>query len=479
MAKLLVVDDDVRISQLLGEEFSRHGHRVAIANSLHSTRQQVAVSTPDVVFLDVQLPDGSGLDVIQELKKAPSNPEVIILTGYGNPEGAEIAILNGAWDYLEKPISLDKLQLALNRALEYRQQKQKAGRGAAVLERSQIIGGSPALLECLKEVAQAAQSEASVLVYGETGVGKELISRAIHCNSLRRDMPFVVVDCAALPDNLVESVLFGHEKGAFTGAESRSSGLLAKAHGGTLFLDEVGEFPLEMQRKLLRALQEHRFRPVGANQEVESDFRVVAATNRDLEAVCEEGGFRPDLLFRLKAITVRVPPLLERVEDIKAIASHFCAQLCERYGMPTKGFSPDFFESLESYDWPGNVRELKNTIDWVLARALDLPTLFSAHLPVSIRAKLARDAVGDSLAASLSEAEAPALADGGPDQEPNVDLESLKSYRSQAADLAERRYLQALLARFGDCPQEAQRISGLSKARYYALLQKHRLSLEK
>jgi len=328
-------------------------------------------------------------------------------------------------------------------------------------------------------VAQASQSEASVLVYGETGAGKELISRAIHQNSQRRDMPFVVVDCAALPENLVESVLFGHEKGAFTGAESRSSGLLAKAHGGTLFLDEVGEFPLELQRKLLRALQERKFRPVGASREVESDFRVVAATNRDLEAMCELGGFRPDLLFRLKAITVLVPPLRERVEDVKAIASHFCAQLCERYGMPTKGFSPDFFESLESYDWPGNVRELKNTIDWVLARALELPTLFSAHLPVGIRAKLARDAVGDSLASGLSGLDAPALSAGGQGQEPDLESESLKSYRSRAAELAERRYLQALLARFGDNPQEARRISGLSKARYYALLQKHHLSMEK
>jgi two-component system NtrC family response regulator len=484
MALILIVDDDSRISQLLAEQFVRHGHQALTAGSLAQARHMADVNPLDVVFLDVQLPDGSGLDAIREMRDAQSDPEVIILTGFGDPEGAEMAILNGAWDYLEKPISLDHLQLALNRALEYRQQKTKSSGVATVLDRGQIIGDSPALLRCLKDVAQAAHSDASALVAGETGVGKELISRAIHHNSPRREGAFVVVDCAALPESLVESTLFGHEKGAFTGAETRVAGLLAKAHGGTLFLDEVGELPLDMQRKLLRALQEHKFRPVGGSREVESDFRVVAATNRDLDAMCQGGRFRPDLLYRLKVITVKVPPLRERHSDIKPIASFFCAKLCERYGIPYKGFSPGFFDTLESYDWPGNVRELKNTIDWVLARALDQPTLFSVHLPTNIRAKLARESIGDMAAGSIESA-TPVIREDNFSKplmaldEPDPGRQTLKDYRGKASELAEKCYMQALLSRHVDTPREAQRMSGLSKARYYALLKKHQLSPEK
>ncbi|MFH2124938.1 MAG: sigma-54 dependent transcriptional regulator [Pseudomonadota bacterium] len=483
MALILVVDDDHIISQLLAEEFTRHGHHSVTANSVASARRTAAARHPDVVFLDVQLPDGSGLDIIGELKETPAKPEVVIFTGFGNPEGAEMAIRNGAWDYLEKPISMDRLHLALSRALEYRKQKKKAGRVSVVLDRGQIMGDSPAMQRCLGTVAEIAGSEASVLVWGETGVGKELISRAIHRNSPRKERAFVVVDCAALPANLVENILFGHEKGAFTGAANRASGLLAQADGGTLFLDEVGELTLDIQRKLLRALQEHKFRPVGGGGEVASDFRVVAATNRDLDAMCQEGRFRPDLLYRLKGITVRVPPLRERGKDIKPIASTFCAELCERYGIPYKGFAPDFFESLEAHDWPGNVRELKNTIEWVLARALDQPTLFTAHLPTNLRAKLARESVGDmALSPFVQELhyyDDPTAVSGLALDQPDTDSQTLKDYRVMAAEAAERRYLQALLASHGGDPRRAQSVSGLSKARYYALLKKHGLSPEK
>jgi len=483
MALILVVDDQDKISQLLAEEFIRRGHEAITANSVASARRTAARRHPDVVFLDVQLPDGSGLDIIDELKETQAKPEVIIFTGFGNPEGAEMAIRNGAWDYLEKPISMDRLQLALSRALEYRQQKKKAGRVSVVLDREQILGDSPAMQRCLATVAEIAGSEASVLVWGETGVGKELVSRAIHRNSPRKERAFVVVDCAALPANLVESILFGHEKGAFTGAANRASGLLAKADGGTLFLDEVGELTLDIQRKLLRALQEHKFRPVGGGREIASDFRVVAATNRDLDAMSQEGRFRPDLLYRLKGVTVRVPPLRERVKDIKPIASTFCAELCERNGIPYKGFAPDFFESLEAHDWPGNVRELKNTIEWVLAQAFDQPTLFPAHFPTNLRAKLARESVSDLAMAPLiqdpnnydDQTAVAGLALAGPD----IASQKFKDYRVMAAEAAEKRYMQALLGNYGEDPRQAQRVSGLSKARYYALLKKHRLSPEK
>jgi two-component system NtrC family response regulator len=483
MALILVVDDDDRISRLLAEEFTRLGHRTLTAGSVAGARREAGAHQLDVVFLDVQLPDGSGLDIISELKDTPAKPEVIIFTGYGNPEGAEMAIMNGAWDYLEKPISLDRLHLALGRALAYRAQKKKAGQVAAVLERGGLLGDSPAMQACLNTVAEVAGSDASVLVWGETGAGKELVSRAIHLNSPRKEGAFVVVDCAALPENLVESLLFGHEKGAFTGAHSRATGLLAKAHGGSLFLDEVGELSLDIQRKLLRALQEHKFRPVGGGQEVESDFRVVAATNRDLDAMSAEGRFRPDLLYRLKGMSIRVPPLKERAQDIKTIASSFCAELCERSGIPSKGFAPDFFEALEAYDWPGNVRELKNTMEWVVARALDQPTLFRAHLPLNIRAKLARESVGEAAPppgeTERLEDDGQAFIPGLAVAPPEIVSQTLKDYRGIAAEAAEKIYLQALLKRHGAEPRQAQRMSGLSKARYYALLKKHQLSPEK
>ena len=468
MANILVVDDDKRICQLLLEFFSGLGHEVDSASTLEAALRQAQEGVWDVVFLDVQMPDGSGLDLIKPLRQIPQAPEVIILTGHGNAEGARIAIGNGAWDYLEKPPTLDQLRLALGRVLEYRLQKSLAS-PARVLDRGEIVGESPALRNCLDAVASAAPSEASVLVMGETGTGKELVSRAIHRNSPRRDQAFVVVDCAALPPTLVESTLFGHEKGSFTSAGSRFGGLLRKADGGTLFLDEVGELPMEVQKKLLRALQERRFLPLGSDREVRSNFRVVAATNRDLDEMARQNLFRRDLLFRLGALQITVPPLRERMEDMKPLAMHFCQKLCDAYEVPSKGFSPDFFEALSHYHWPGNVRELANTMENVLTVALDLPILFAAHLPLDLRIKLVARRSG------LEESQAgEALGSGAPPQ-PDLESTTLKDYRNQAADEAENIYLRHLLARHRDQPALAQQISGLSKSRFYSLLQKHGL----
>jgi two-component system NtrC family response regulator len=467
MARILIVDDDPKICELLSTVFRQGGHETVQARTLAAAREQAGDHPHDVVFLDLQMPDGSGMDHIQPLAASPGRPEIIILTGHGSPDGAELAITSGAWDYLEKPPTLKDLHLCLRRALDYHSQK-SAPSPATVLDRSGLVGDSPALNACLAAAAQAAASEASVLVTGETGVGKELVSEAIHRSSPRRQKAFVVVDCAALPETLAESILFGHQKGAFTGAVQRSAGLLAEAHGGTLFLDEVGELPLEMQKKLLRALQERRFRPVGAEREASSDFRVVAATNRDLEAMTEEGSFRRDLWFRLQAMQVEVPPLRERKSDLKPLTQHFCNQLCERYGINSKGFSPDFFEALEQHHWPGNVRELANTVEWVLARALEAPTLFARHLPTAIRAKAARQ----RLAAEPPAGPAPSPPAG----QPPLESLSLKEYRNQAADRAEREYLAHLLERHGDDPGRAQEVAGLSKSRFYSLLQKHGLT---
>jgi two-component system NtrC family response regulator len=273
-----------------------------------------------------------------------------------------------------------------------------------------------------------------------------------------------VVDCTALPENLVESVLFGHVKGAFTGADRDQDGLIAQADGGTLFLDEVGELPLEIQKRFLRVLQEKRFRRVGGKRERQSEFRLIAATNRDLDEMVERGRFREDLLFRLRALTIELPPLRNRREDIKPLALHHITALCDQYGTDTKGFSPDFFDVLAAYDWPGNVRELNQAMEQALASAGPEPVLFPKDLPTEIRVSLARKSVGE-----------PSSAIGGTygDLESLEELPTIQQLRDGVIADAEERYLRELLARSGGEIEECCRISGLSRSRLYSLLKKH------
>jgi two-component system NtrC family response regulator len=302
----------------------------------------------------------------------------------------------------------------------------------------------------------------NVFLTGETGTGKELFARAVHENSPRAKGNFVVVDCTALPETLVESLLFGHEKGSFTGAEKSRDGLIRQAHCGTLFLDEVGELPLMMQKAFLRVLQEHRFRPVGGSREIDSDFRLVAATNRNLEQMVERGQFREDLLFRLRSFVIELPPLRERPEDIQELARYYADRFCERYGLAPKGFSPEFINILLAYTWPGNVREFVHTMERVLAAARFEPTLFTKHLPTNIRIEVTRAAVEhDSPLASP--------ASGGTVQT----LLKLNDYRDAVYNDAEKNYLYDLLALAGQNIPEACRVSGLSQSRLYALLKKH------
>ena len=315
-------------------------------------------------------------------------------------------------------------------------------------------------------VAQAAATEVNVLINGATGTGKELFARAIHLNSSRASKNFVVIDCAALPENLVESALFGYEKGAFTGADKSSNGLVAQAHGGTLFLDEVGELPENMQKAFLRVLQERRFRPLGGKREIESDFRLVAATNRDLDEMVQQGKFRQDLLFRLRSLVINLPLLKERNGDLAELVSHHTTRLCQRQGLPPKRFSPEFLSALAAYDWPGNVRELVNVLDTTLAAALWEPTLFPQHLPPYLRTKLVR--------ASMQKPKN----DAG-DQEtfsPASRFSSLGELRKIVLAKAERRYLQDLLQQVNGNIKMACQISGLSRTRLYTLLKHYGIS---
>jgi two-component system, NtrC family, response regulator len=458
VADVLVVDDDELICDLLADVVKGLGHGAQCAYTLAKALHETSSRPYDVVFLDINMPDGNGLDALPRIRQATSAPEVIIITGLGDPDGAEIAIRNGAWDYIQKSSSTKEITLALIRALQYREEK-KARPPLSVLKTGGIIGSSEEIVSCLDIMAQAAMSDASVLITGETGTGKELFARAIHENSSRARHNFVVVDCTALPETLVESVLFGYEKGAFTGADRSRDGLVRQSHRGTLFLDEIGELPLALQKTFLRVLQEHRFRPVGAENEVESDFRLVAATNRNLDDMVASSRFRMDLLFRIRTFAVELPALRVRRKDVKELAIHFMTRFCERYKIGTKGFSPEFFDALIACDWPGNVRELLGAMEWAITVARQEPTLYPKHLPTEIRVKVARSAV-----------KAPAHAGG---EDSATALCPIEAYRDQM----ESTYLHELIAATNGDIKAACRISGLSRSRLYALLKKHNVAV--
>ncbi len=468
MAKILIIDDDESICTSLSHMVKRMGHNVICSNTLLNGLALLAVDTFDVVFLDVRMPDGNGLEALPKIEEAPSSPEIIIMTGYGDPDGAELAIKSGAWDYIEKGASTKEITLPLVRALQYREHKLSCmtAKNIVVLKREYIIGNSSKLNACLDIVAQAAGSNASVLITGETGSGKELFARAVHENSHRAKGNFVVVDCAALPETLVESLLFGHEKGAFTGADQARDGLIRQANSGTLFLDEIGELPLLMQKAFLRVLQEHNFRPVGGQREVASDFRLVAATNRDIDGMVKNGGFREDLWYRLKSFVITIPPLRERSEDIKELIRYHLDRFCDQYDFSPKAFSPEYLDILTQYNWPGNVRELVNTIERSIIAARFEPTLFPKHLPHEIRIKVAQ--------ATVSHA-SPSNINSKPIGTKYKTLPPMHEYRESIFSQAEKQYLNELMELAENKLDSASSISGLSQSRLYALLKKYNI----
>jgi two-component system, NtrC family, response regulator len=465
IANILIIDDDEGFCYMMNHLVEHLGHKAISVYSLKDGLKQAATHPYDLVFLDVNLPDGNGLDALQEIRTAPSLPEVIIITAKGASDGAEIAIQNGAWDYIQKPSTLKEISLPLLRALQYREEKQDSVQPTA-LKMEGIIGESPVMKERMNRVVQAARSEANVLITGETGTGKELFARAVHENSPRAKNSFIVVDCGAMPENLVESMLFGHEKGAFTGASASQPGLLLQAHGGTLFLDEVGELAMNLQKAFLRAIQERRFRPIGSKEEIESDFRLIAATNRDLDDMVEKGGFRNDLLFRLRAFTFDLPPLRQRREDIWELVMFHMGRICKQTGSGIKGISPDFFEALSDYQWPGNVRELLQSLEMALAVAGDAQTLFPYHLPNRIRINVSQQLI--------KKKEATSQLHQGPAS--GRTLPSLRDYRRQLIADGEKQYLEDLMSITDGHMEQACGISGLGRARIYGLLKQYGIS---
>lgn len=487
MARVLIIDDDGLTRETLAGIVCHLGHEVRTAETLAEGQNQALIGQYDVVLLDVRLPDGDGLSLLPDLKELPNAPEVIIITGYGDPDGAELAIRGGAWDYIEKSSSRNRINLSLARALQYRAGRQVETKPVA-LKKEGIIGEGPKMAACYDRLVQAAATNANVLLTGETGTGKELFAWAIHQNSARQTRPFIIVDCAALPETLTESVLFGHEKGAFTGADSTRIGLLKQADTGTLFLDEVGELPLSLQKAFLRAVDTKKFRPIGGQKEIESNFRLIAATNRNLEAMVGQGLFRPDLLFRLRAILIELPPLRHRLEDLKDLVVYHLGEICTHHRAAIKGFTQDFLEILVSYPWPGNVRELVHTLEMAYASALDEPILDAWHLPTALRVHAARAAVGQETRRTSGPGN---LKKSSTEPAPNSNLEPLRKGESgispadttselptwaQFKEDNERAYLVKLLAETSGDMKLAAAQSGLSTARLYELLRKHNLT---
>ena len=462
MSRILIIDDDKMICEAMASVMNEMAHDVDYALTLQDGLGKAKNAAYDVVYLDVRLPDGNGLDALSAIRETPASPEIIIITGEGDPDGAELAIKSGAWDYIEKPLSTEQMRLPLLRAIQYREEiSTHTTRNS--LKRKGIIGNSPQMKRCLDSLAQAANSDASVLIIGETGTGKELFARAIHENSLRKSNNFVIVDCASLPESLVESTLFGHVKGAFTGADRSQEGLVKQADLGTLFLDEVGDLPLALQKAFLRVIQEHRFRPIGSHREVESNFKLIAATHRNLDELVSEGQFRQDLLFRLRSITIELPPLRERNEDILELVVFYLNKLCNRYGIDKKGFSPEFLDALMIYEWPGNVRELVNALERSISAAFHNPTLFPMYLPPHIRISLARSGITADHASQRSHP------NGNPS---SPEYPTLKDLLVKT----ERNYLEDLMTHTGGNIQEIGRISGLSRSRLYDRLKKYNIS---
>lgn len=401
--KLLVVDDEQSIRRLCMTIGTSLGFSCKEAESAETAATRLEMDPPDLVLTDLKLPNQSGVELLKQIRSVLPRAEIAIMTGHGSIESAVDAMKLGAYDYIEKPFRVEKLRLLLQRMAE---KVRLVNENAFLRERVSadesldgIIGSSSAMQDVLRMISRLKDTRTPVLISGESGTGKELVARAIHFRGLMAQTPFVAVDCGSLVPTLMESELFGYEKGAFTGATKSKAGLFAAANGGSIFLDEIGEIPLEMQAKMLRVLQEKEVRPVGSNDRISIDVRVIAATNRDLEAAYRDGTFRKDLYFRLNVVTVHLPPLRDRRSDIPVLVHYFLNRYAPAANVPV---TPAAMKSLLQYDWPGNVRELENCV----ARALtlgDQEVIDVADLPPAIRTEQAiSQSMAPEDAASLS-----------------------------------------------------------------------------
>ncbi len=447
--RILVVDDERSMRELLAIVLRREGYEVLLAENGRAAIDLLEREPVDILISDIKMPDLSGVDVLRAAKKLDQDILGIMITAFASTETAVEAMRLGACDYLSKPFDIDLLKMKVREKIENRQLKQEN----VLLKRTlglshqftNIIGRSEPMLDVFKMIETVARTNSTILLTGESGTGKGLVAQAIHFHSLRRDKPMVSLNCGAMPENLLESELFGHMRGAFTGAESNKKGLLEVAERGTVFLDEIGEMSAVMQVKLLRVLQERRFRRVGGLEELTADIRVVAATNQDLARLIAEGRFREDLFYRINVIPISLPPLRERREDIGLLAEHFLAKYNEQMGKEIAGVSGESMELLVQHDWPGNIRELENVMERAVALE-STPAILPESLPAAIR--------GDSVRTVAAPADA--LPDAGFDLEAHVKE-------------IERGYIAEALKRAGGVQVKAAELLGMSfrSFRYY------------
>ncbi|GGA48612.1 nitrogen regulation protein NR(I) [Sphingomonas psychrolutea] len=457
--RILVVDDDAAIRTVVGQALKRDGHRITTAASIAEAEVQLAANPPDVLISDVVLPDGNGLDLVDRVVRQHPGLPVIVLSAQNTLTTAVRATEVGAFDYLPKPFDLDALSRTVQSALA-------RGSGGAVepIDADDtalpLIGRSPAMQDVYRIIARVVSNDLTVLVSGESGTGKELVARAIHDLGPRRRSPFIALNMAAIPRELIEAELFGHERGAFTGAQARSAGRFEQAAGGTLFLDEIGDMPMEAQTRLLRVLQSGEFTTVGGARTIRADVRIVAATNRELSVLVANGQFREDLFYRLNVVPVMLPALRGRRQDIPLLARHFLDRAAED-GLPRKQLDPDAIAVLEAYDWPGNVRELENMMRRVAVLARD----------ERIDADEIRVMLGGGLGGVMPSASA--LGDAGIDAAIRARIERLAIEEPAALDdgtlydriiaEVERPLIEALLARHGQNQLRAARALGINR----------------
>jgi DNA-binding NtrC family response regulator len=458
MADILIIDDDRLICDILVKMMGHFGHESRFALTGKEGLELAKNGRFDIVFLDVKLPDANGLDLIKTIKATPSSPEIIIITGESSPDGAEMAINSGAWNYLSKPFLRQELNLQVSRALQFRKEKGNIST-PGILKRNGLIGESKEIRSCLEQASVAAYSDTPVLISGEPGTGKSLFAKTIHLNSGRSEKNFVVVDCCTVTEAIFEGMLFGH-KGDNLGAGENKTGLIKRADKGTLFLKQISELPLSVQKSLLRVIVNRTFTPTGAKTGEPCNFRVIASTTKDLGALSGKRKFQKDLLSGLKGICIHLPPLRRIQGDIIKMALYYLGQHCRTYKIDTKGISPECLDILASYKWPGNIAELAEAMDKAVASAKNEPTLYSIHLPSYIRTR--------GIKKSL-------ISDSKSKNKPDYDRGTFPLL-SQLLETTEREYLSAVLSYTGQNLKQACDITGISRSRMYSKLKKYMLN---
>ena len=459
--RILVVDDDANLLELVKTRLEAADYSVTAALNAEAALEAATAATFDLAVVDMKLEGHDGISLMEELHENHPEMPVIILTGFGSIDSAVEAMKKGAYNYLTKPFDARELLLQISRALEKQRLTAENQRLKGLLEErygfANIITRSEKMRAVLEAVSRIAKTESTVYIHGDSGTGKELIAKAVHLASDRKDHSFVAINCAALPENLLESELFGHEKGSFTGAVRSTKGLFAQAHEGTIFLDEIGDMPLPLQAKLLRVLEERQYYPVGGEKPVKVNVRVIVATNKVLEEEVKKGLFREDLFYRIHVIPISLPPLRERKEDIPYLVDHFSKKIGEQMKKPVKGLTPQAMKKLMQYDWPGNVRELENTIEYGIVMA---------EGPITddliLQAKTTHEGVArsDSHQVAASPLEGP--------------LKSLKEARAEF----ERAYLIRVLESCDGKAARAAEVAGKYRADFYDLLKKHGIKIQ-